>query len=286
MAEVLILGCGYTGKRLGRRLREAGHRVTGSTRREEGAALLREIGIRPLLLDLGRGEDLRRLAREAPDVCFHLVPPLETGSVEDAIRALRRAPLEAFVYGSSTSVYGDRNGAWVDENDIPAPDSPSGEARLAAERGVLRGGWTHDCRPRIGRIAGIYGPGRTLRMAIEEGRYHLVEGVEAWSNRIHVEDLVTALAAIWERGENGRIYNLADDRPHLSSEYARRITELAGLEVPLISRAEARKRYSERRLARKFGSKRVSNRRLREDLEVDLRYPSIREGVPAALENR
>lgn len=307
MAEALIVGCGYTGRRLARRLSEAGHRVTGTTRDAARATRLAEGGIRPLLVDLAEPSGVARLEEEAPEVCFYLVPPLpsersdEEGAegavgsgrrrrgrparvgLEAVVRALRRAPLEAFVYGSSTSVYGDRGGDWVDEGDVPRPDSSTGRARLRAERTVLRCGWEWDCRPRIGRIGGIYGPGRLLLDAIRAGRYHLIEGVDAWTNRIHVEDLARGLEAIWREGENGRVYDLVDDEPHRSSDFARLVAELAGVELPVISRREAEERYSEARLARKLGSKRVRNRRLREELGVELAFPSYREGVPASM---
>lgn len=291
MSDLLILGCGYTGSRLARRLVEDGHAVAGTTRSPERARELESMGVEPVELDVGDPATIRRLEGRAPEVVFYLIPPVRPEPdagyrhhLEEVVTALARAPLECFVYVSSTSVYGDRDGRWVDETTVPAPDSPVGAARLEAERAVLRLGWTHDCRPRIVRPAGIYGPGRTLRRRLSEGRYHLIEGTDPWSNRIHVDDLASALEACWRRGSNGRVYNAADDRPHHSSEYARFTAELLGLEVPTITLAEAREAYSEDALARKLGSKRVANRRLQEELEVELRYPTFREGVPAALE--
>lgn len=287
MARALVAGCGYTGLRLARRLLAAGHEVSGTTRDRERARELSEAGIRPLLVDVGDPASIRALEGEAPEVCFYLIPPLgdegpRTG-VEGTMRALRRAPLEAFVYGSSTSVYGDREGAWVDASDVPRPDAATGRARLEAERTVLRCGWEWDARPRIGRIGGIYGPGRVLVDAIRSGRYRLVEGLDAWSNRIHVDDLAAGLEAIWLRGENGRAYDLVDDEPHGSSDFARLVAETVGLELRTITREEAEASWSEARLARKLGSKRVRNRRLREELGVELAYPTFREGVPAAV---
>ena len=320
MSRALILGCGYTGLRLGRLLAAEGHDVAGTTRSPERAERLAEAGIRALDVDVARREDVRKLETEAPDVCFYLVPPVEAvpgadgagegrgnrgagggddptrGAGEDGpvavgddpvlervVRALRRAPLEAFVYASSTGVYGDRGGDWVDESDVPRPDSDAGRRRLAAERTVLRCGWSWDCRPRIGRIAGIYGPDRVLLDALREGRYHVVEGLDAWTNRIHVDDLARGLAAVWLRGESGRVYDLADGHPHRSADFAGLVAELTGLELPTLTVEEARARYSEARWARKAGSKRVRSERLREELGVELAYPSFREGVPASL---
>jgi nucleoside-diphosphate-sugar epimerase len=288
VARVLILGCGYTGRRLAHRLLEEGHEVTGTARSPERTAELRERGVSPLLVDVADPESVARLREAAPEVCFYSVPPVgpaaETPGIDRVMEALARAPLECFVYVSSTSVYGDRDGDWVDESAVPDPDSPTGRARLAAERAVLRHGWVHDARPRIVRPAGIYGPGRTLRRRLEEGRYHLIEGADPWANRIHVDDLAAALEAAWTRGANGRVYNACDDEPHPSADYARYTAELLGIEeIPSLTPEEARERYSESALARKLGSKRVSNRRLREELEVELAYPTYREGVPAAL---
>jgi nucleoside-diphosphate-sugar epimerase len=287
MAEALIVGCGYTGVRLGRRLASGGHRVVGTTRSRDRVPELRAAGIDARLLELGEPGAARALGRESPDVVFYLAPPIgeDPGAeIEAVLRVLGRAPLEAFVYASSTSVYGDRGGEVVDASTLPRPDSPAGRARLATERRVLQAGWTFDARPRIARIGGIYGPGRTLREAIREGRYRAVEGVEAWSNRIHVDDLVEGLVAVWRRGENGRIYDLVDDEPHLSDAFARFVAERSGLELRTLTLEEARAAYGPDRLARKLGSKRVSNRRMREELGVELRYPTYREGVPAALD--
>lgn len=288
MAHALVLGCGYTGERLALRLLEEGHRVTGSTRSRERAEELRSRGIEPVRLEVSDPESVRELSGLAPDVVFYLVPPLRDADqpgreVGDVIDALGRAPLDCFVYVSSTSVYGDRGGDRVDETDEPRPDSATGRARLATERTVLEKGWSRDARPRIARVAGIYGPGRTLRQRILEGRYRVVEGGDAVTNRIHVDDLVTGLRAVWRRGRDGRIYNLADGSPLPSAEFARITARFLGAELPSISLEEARERYSRGRLARKLGSKRVDSRRLREELGVELEHPGVREGLPAAL---
>lgn len=287
--KALIAGCGYAGLRLAAKLLDHGCEVVGTVRRPHGASRLEAAGVRPLLVDADDRASTLALERVAPDVCFFLIPPARLAADPTALRvarvieALRRAPLECFVYASSTGVYGDLGGETASESTVPRPASPKGKARLASERKVLELGWRLDSRPRIARIAGIYGPGRTLGSAIREGRYRLITGHDSWSSRIHVDDLAAALMAIWKAGANGRVYNVCDDEPHLSSEYAHLTASLLGLELREISEEEARATYDPDRLARRLASRRVSNHRLRQELGLTLRYPSFREGLPAAL---
>ncbi len=282
----LIVGCGYVGVRLGRRLAAEGLEVVGTTRSEDRASELESAGLRPLVGELTDRETLRQIDRLGARAAVYLVPPQRDGPdpLRGVLTALGRAPLEAFVYGSSTGVYGDRDGAWVDEGDRPDPSDPRTEARLAAEREVLRTGWDLQTPTRIARISGIYGPGRTLRRSLERGDYLLIRDLDTWVNRIHVDDLVSALIAACWRGIDGRVYNLVDDAPHRSSEFALLAAELHGLSAPQwVDREEAEARYGPGRLRRKLSNKRVRNRRMREELEVELRYPDYRTGLPAAV---
>lgn len=287
--KALIAGCGYSGLRLARRLIADGIEVVGTVRDPRGVPALEALGIRSLLMDADDDRSVRSLETVAPDVCWCLIPPAplerdpDAGRVTRIVTALRRAPLECFVYASSTGVYGDRRGDPVDESTVPRPDSPKGSARLASERKLLELGWRLDSRVRIARIGGIYGPERTLGPAIRAGRYVLIAGRDSWTSRIHVDDLAAALVAIWRAGANGRVYNVCDDEPHLSSDHARLTASLLGLDLQEVSEEEARTLYAPDRLARRLASRRVSNRRLREELEVELAYPTYREGVPASL---
>lgn len=281
------MGCGYTGLRLGRRLAEMGLAPAGTTRSPERGELLEALGIRPLAGDLLEPVTLSQIDRLDPGVVFYLVPPTTDGPdpLTGVLRALARAPLEAFVYASSTSVYGDRNGGWVDETTMPEPDGDGPAARLAAERTVFAAGREHQKPTRICRITGIYGPDRTLRGVIERGEYVLIRGRDTWVNRIHVDDLVSGLIAAWRRGGDNRVYNLGDGQPHRASDFASLAADLHGLPRPVwIEEEEARERFGEDRLRRKLGSKRVRNARLRDELGVDLRHPNFRVGLAAAVE--
>lgn len=286
MTRALIVGCGYAGQRLAARLVAEGCAVAGTTRNLERATRLESGGVRPLVGELTDRELLREMDRFGPEVVFYFVPPADEGDsdLRRVLKATARAPLEAFVYASSTSVYGDRNGDWVDETTTPRPEGAAAEARQAAERVVVGAGWDYQTPTRVCRITGIYGPGRTLRRLLEVGDYLLIEGRDTWVNRIHVDDLVSGLIAAWRRGGDGRVYNLADDEPHRASEFAILAARLHSLPRPeWVSEEEAARRLSERRLRRKAGSKRVRNRRLHEELRVELRYPNYREGLRAAI---
>ena len=287
MSRVLIIGCGYTGTRLAGRLNAMGCQTVGTTRSEARAAELEAAGIQPLVGDLASPGFVAQVRRLRPDVVLHLAPPLK--EVEDTtavvLQASAGANLEAFVYASSTSVYGDRQGEWVDETTQVQPKSQAARARQRAEGAVSEAVLGLGIPARICRITGIYGPARTLRRALAAGDYQLIRGHDTWVNRIHVDDLVSGLIAAWQAGADGRIYNLVDDRPHRSSEFANLAAELHGLGRPRwVDIEEARRNQGEARLRRKLDSKRVKNLRLKEELGVLLRYPDYRVGLPAAVD--
>jgi nucleoside-diphosphate-sugar epimerase len=286
MKRALIVGCGYTGMRLASRLREMDIRVVGMTRSESRAARLEAAGIEPLVGELGDKETLRRIDELGPELVAYLVPPRgEDDPLTKVLAATARAPLEAFLYASSTAVYGDRGGDWVDETTMVKPETPEAEARHEAERIIVEAAWSYQTPTRICRITGIYGPGRTLKKTLESGDYVLIEGHDSWVNRIHVDDLVSGLLAAWTRGGDGRVYNMVDDEPHRASEFANLAADLQGLPRPeWVDESEARRRLGEERLRRKLANKRVRSLRLKDDLMVELRYPTYREGLAATVE--
>ena len=286
MKVALILGCGYVGQRLGSQLSERDFRVVGSTRSVERAAELEAAGIEPLVGQLTDSRVLQQVRQLGADRVAYLVPPRPGG--EDPLRsvldALGMARSRAFVYVSSTSVYGDRRGDWVDESTPMSPAGGVALARYEAERAVIEMARAGRVPARVCRVTGIYGPGRTLRTLLENGDYVLVRGADAWVNRIHVDDLVTALMASLRRGAAGEVYNLTDDEPHLTSQFAMMAADLQGLPRPRwVDEAEAAELLGEERLRRKLDSKRVRNRSMKEELNVSLDYPGYRVGLPAAV---
>jgi nucleoside-diphosphate-sugar epimerase len=191
---------------------------------------------------------------------------------------------EAVVYLSSTSVYGGRAGEWIDETTPAEPVSAIGRARLEAEQ-IYLGRYATDGLPvRICRAAGVYGPGRTLRSRLESGAYRRLDDEELWVSRIHVDDLADALLAAWRRGRNGGVYLLCDDEPVSGAEYAAVTARLLSLPLPpTVEREDIRGEMSTGDVERRISACRCCNRRMREELGVKPRYPSVREGLAPAL---
>lgn len=286
MSRVLIVGCGYTGANLGERLVDAGHEVYGTTRREARGGELKSLGIRPLVGELTADAMRTRMAALEPRAVYYFVPPrrADRDLFASVLEAVVGAGLEALIYASSTSVYGDRGGGWVDEDTEPRPTGRAGEARYSVEARWLEEAREGRAPARVCRIAGIYGPGRTLRGALERGDYLLIHGHDTWVSRVHVDDLAGGLLAAWERGRPGRVYNLVDRAPHRASEFACLAADLQGLQRPRwVELEEALRRLGEDRVRRKLDSKRVRSVRLKEELGYELRHPTFRTGLPAAV---
>lgn len=282
---MLIVGCGDTGRRIARRARARGQSVACLVRRAESADLLRSEGIRTRVADLDNQTPVF-----SPDVdsgqIFYLAPPPSTGTDDPRMRRLLAAPSSdrpgRIVYISTTGVYGDCQGAWVDESFPAQPQVDRARRRLDAEQ-QLRA-WSAAGRGDIIilRVAGIYGPGK-LPLARLQQQVPMISAAEApWTNRIHIDDLVTVCEAAMAVGRPGEIYNVSDGNPGNMRDYFDRVADLYGLpRAPLISLAEARATLSPGMLSYLGESRRMDNRKLREELGVVLRYPNLSEGLAA-----
>jgi nucleoside-diphosphate-sugar epimerase len=185
-------------------------------------------------------------------------------------------------YLSTTGVYGDRDGGWVDESSALKPTGERGRRRLAAEAAWLELHRRARLPVHIFRLAGIYGPGRSALDAVRAGRAQRIDKPGQVFSRIHVADIVQVLRASMARPDPGAIYNLCDDDPAPPEAVIAFACELLGVpKSPLVPFAEAR--LSE--MARSFyaDNKRVSNRRIKEQLGVRLAYPSYKDGLRALL---
>jgi nucleoside-diphosphate-sugar epimerase len=224
---------------------------------------------------------------------FYFAPPPESGTEDPrmahVLHALRRdGGVRRLVYISTTGVYGDCRGEWVDEGRELSPGADRARRRLDAEAQVRAWSRATGAEAVILRVAGIYGPER-LPLARIRQAMPLVRSEESpFTNRIHVEDLAEVCAAAMEQPVAGEIFNVSDGHPGTMAEYFDAVADLYGLpRPPKIPMAEAAARLSPGMLSYMQESRRLSNEKMRRLLGVELRYPSLREGLascdPGAL---
>jgi nucleoside-diphosphate-sugar epimerase len=279
--SLFCFGFGYCALALSRRLRRRGWRIGGTFRDELARAQLAGEGCAAYSFPQ-RAEVSAALA--SFDHILISVPPSEDG---DPVLALYREALIArnasprwIGYLSTTGVYGDRGGGWVDETTPPAPTSERGRRRLAAENAWLDLHREHRLPVHIFRLAGIYGPGRNQLVSLLTGKAARVVKSGQVFSRIHVEDVAGVIEASMARPHAGRSYNVCDDEPAPPQDVLSFAAELLGLvPLPEIPFEEA----GLTGLSKSFyeESKRVSNRRIKEELGYRLSYPSFREGLRA-----
>lgn len=285
----LIVGCGYLGERLGARLRQQGERVVGTVRSPSRAARIAGLGIEPLIADVLVPDSLGLLP--AAERIFYCVgfdraagSSLRTVYVDGLQNVLDVLPpsVTRFVYASSTGVYGQTDGEWVDEASPTCPQHESGKACLEAEQRILA--WAeardHSISAIILRFAGLYGPGRVVRRSILE-RGELIRGdPDKFLNLVHIDDAAQAAATALLAAPAGSVYLIGDDRPVSRKEYYTRMALLIAapeprFEPPPPGSPEA---------AREATNKRVANERMKSGLGVTLIYPDITSGLRAALD--
>ncbi|MGR3585669.1 MAG: SDR family oxidoreductase [Pseudooceanicola nanhaiensis] len=280
MTTLLSLGHGYSARALARRLVPQGWRIHATTRSAEKAEALKAEGVIPHVFP---GEDLSAALGEATHLLVSAGPD-EAGDpmlreLGDAISA-RAGALDWAGYLSTTGVYGDHAGGWVDEATPLTPSTRRGRWRVAAEAEwqAIPGLPLH-----IFRLAGIYGPGRGPFSKVRSGKARRIVKPGQVFSRIHVEDIAQVLEASIRRPNPGAVYNLCDDDPAPPQDVIAHAAELLGLPLPPeedFAEAEmtpmARSFYAE--------SKRVRNDRIKDELGVRLFHPTYREGLAALLD--
>ncbi|HPE25405.1 SDR family oxidoreductase [Albidovulum sp.] len=277
---LLSVGHGYSAAALARRL--GGWRIIGTTRRAEKAERLRAAGTEPMIWP---GEDLRPAIAAASHLLISVAPD-ETGDpvLRDLADAIGdAAPQLRWVgYLSTTGVYGDHAGGWVDETTALTPSTRRGRARVLAESQWQALADRTGLPLHIFRLAGIYGPGRGPFEKVKNGTARRIIRENQFFSRIHVDDIAAVLAASIAHPDPGAIYNVADDDPAPPEDVLTEAARLLGLPPPPEVAFEAADMTP---LARSFyaESKRVRNDRIKRDLGVELAYPDYRAGLAALL---
>lgn len=298
--RLLIIGCGDVGLRLARQRNTAGLRLYALTSSSSRTRELRDQGITPLLGNLNQPASLRRLAGLATRV-VHLAPPqsvtLGWGSgvsterdrvdwhTRHLLQSLRRkAQPAALVYVSTSGVYGDCRGEWASETREPQPRNLRAWRRLSAEQAVRQ-------LPQIGvrsavlRAPGIYAADRingTPQARLEKGMPVLQAADDIYTNHIHADDLARACwLALWRAGA-GRVLNVNDDTRWKMGEYFRWAAQHYGYpEPPSISLEQAKVQLSAGLVSFWTESRRMCNQRLKQELGMQLRYPTVKHGLAA-----
>jgi nucleoside-diphosphate-sugar epimerase len=291
MRRLLIVGCGDVALRTASLLRGR-YRLYALSHSAQRHELLRRHGIIPLPGDLDDSETLSRLAGLSHDV-LHFAPPPSEGPrdsrTSNLIRALRKSKSipQRLVYISTSGVYGDCAGGVVDERRPPRPQSERARRRVDAERVLRAWGRMSKVNVVILRVPGIYAADRLPLERIRAGTPTLVQLEDAYTNHIHADDLARIVVAALSRGRSGRAYNAADGSWLKMGDWFDLVAQSFRLPPPpRISRREAEGRIPEALLSFMRESRRLSNRRLREELRVRLRYPSVHTGVAAAAQLR
>jgi nucleoside-diphosphate-sugar epimerase len=276
----LIVGCGYLGGRVARRWLAAGETVYAVTRSTQHAGVLAQEGVRPVVADVTRPESLTQLPPAATVLYSVAYDPASETTRDEVYAGGLRAVLDALptrpdrvLLTSSTGVYGEAAGDWVDENSPCRPTRDAGRAMLAAEA-VLQGSRLSD-RSIILRLAGLYGPGRIPRMADLLAGRPIEMTAQGYLNLIHVDDAAHLIVAAESRATPPRIYVVADGQPVRRRDFYQHLAALLGL--PAVTFTDPPP--GDRSALRGGSDKRVRSARIFENLAVALAYPSYREGL-------
>lgn len=281
MTHLLCFGLGYSASVLAHRLARQGWTITGTSTTHAGAARLRAQGFGGVVFD---GQAASGEVRAALTQATHIllsIPPGPGGDpalVSFAADIADSRSLSWIGYFSTVGVYGDADGGWVDEDTAAQPASERGKRRLDAENAWRALGQQAGKSVMVFRLPGIYGPGRSAIDDMKDGTARRIIKPGQVFNRIHVDDIATAVEAGIFKPTRDRVYNITDDEPGPPQDVVAFAAGLLGLPVPpdldfatTPLSPMARSFYSE--------SKRVSNARMKRELAVTLAYPTYRDGL-------
>ena len=282
MPTLLCLGLGYCARFYAAEFGARYERIIGTSRTPKPAG-----PVEMLAFDAAAPSGKVRSAVTAATQLLLSATPSETGDpifngLENAIASAPK--LESIVYLSSLGVYGDHDGAWVDETATTIPAHARGGARLRAENAWQALGKKRGVPVVVLRLAGIYGPGQNVFTRLLAGRAHRVAKPGHVFNRIHVYDIAQAIDAAFARKADG-VFNVTDDEPAAYSDQVLMAARLLGIDPPKeLSMEEARDILTPMALSFYNGCVRVKNGKLKNELGVALRYPTYREGLRALFE--
>ncbi len=284
----LIIGCGYLGGRSGASLHRAGEAVYGTARSPARAAEIAAQGLEPIIMNVLDPASLRNLP--AADRVFYCVgfdrsagASLRAVYVDGLLNVLDGLPHDVtrLVYASSTGVFGQTDGEWVDEQTPPCPRTESGTLCLEAEKRLRA--WSQKRAGAVSvvilRFAGLYGPGRVVRRALVERGEPIPGDPSRLFNLIHVDDAARVTVKALSAASPEPLYLVSDDRPVTRLNYYSLLATLLSAPEPTFTPPEPGSPEE----GRDATSKRVANHRMKAGLGIELIYPDITSGLPASL---
>lgn len=281
---VFIIGYGYTGERVAGRWMERGAKVRVLVRRPIQVAEHMHPRLELFRGDLDEPSSLPVDAM-AGSRLYYFAPPPAYGETDPRIRGLTNALAglpEKIVLISTTGVYGDCHGEWVNESRPPRPGSDRARRRLDAERAMSAFADRHELPHVVLRVAGIYGPGRLPEKRLREQAPMPAAKDCGYSNRIHVDDLVEACVQAMAQHEVTGVFNVSDGTPGTMREYFDRVADALGRQrLPVLAREQMTAELNPRMLSYLGESRRIDNSKLLDTLGVSLRYPDLAAGLAA-----
>ena len=280
MKHMMFFGFGFSAQALAKQLPPSEWHITGTSRTAEGAAAITAAGYNGLVFDAMNGipADVTHIVSSVPPDA-NGDPVLRKCGAELAKRALH---FKWVAYLSTTGVYGDHDGGWVDETTPLMPNTERGHRRQATETAWLQLHGEHALPVHLFRLAGIYGPGRNALASVKDGSAKRVIRKGQIFSRIHVDDIAGILFASMQKPHPGRAYNVADDEPCPPQDVITHAAALLGAAPPPEVAFEDADLSP---MARSFymDSKRVSNARVKQELGYAFRYPDYRAGLKSLL---
>jgi uncharacterized protein YbjT (DUF2867 family) len=285
VSRLFAFGLGFSAQTLAARLSAKGWQIAGTARDVDKIG---DLAARGFEIVQYSGEAENSALPNALQGATHLLLSIPPGPEGDPVLAhyrdqIANLPSLAWVgYLSTVGVYGDQEGCWVDESTAPKPNSARTEARVEAEKAWLSFGEDAGIPVQIFRLAGIYGPGRSVFDKLKSGTARRIKKDGQVFSRIHVEDIANVLEASIAKPHASAVYNVADDEPAAPGDVVTYAAKLLGVPPPPeVDFAEA----DLTPMARSFyeGSRRIANARIKSELGVKLRYPSYREGLASLL---
>ena len=279
MRRLLIIGCGDVAARTIPLLIK-GYRVYALVRNAGYFARLRALDVVPLMGDLDDRNSLARIAGIA-DAVLHFAPPPNSGihdtRTRNLLSALSNGKLpKRMVYISTSGVYGDCAGARVSETRPLNATSPRAQRRVDAEKQIRSWAKRNHVNAGILRVPGIYAEDRLPLNRVRQGTPGVVASEDGYTNHIHADDLARIAMAALQRGQACRVYHASDDSQLKMGEYFDSIADAFSLpRIPRVSRAEAQRVLPESLVSFMNESRRLNNRRIKEELKVKLRFPEV-----------